>query len=78
MTRPYSPIGLHRVVSPEGALPQAAEVLDPSPPPRGGEVLIAVERLNLDAASFHQLREEQGGDPERMRRRVSGERCTTR
>ncbi|MGH2676813.1 MAG: L-erythro-3,5-diaminohexanoate dehydrogenase, partial [Actinomycetota bacterium] len=44
--------------------------LDPSPPPRGGEALIDVERLNLDAASFHQIREEQGGDPERMRARV--------
>lgn len=29
-----------------------------------------MERLNLDAASFHQIREEQGGDPERMRARV--------
>jgi L-erythro-3,5-diaminohexanoate dehydrogenase len=29
-----------------------------------------VERLNLDAASFHQIRGEQGGDPERMRARV--------
>jgi L-erythro-3,5-diaminohexanoate dehydrogenase len=29
-----------------------------------------VERLNLDAASFHQIREEQGGDAERMRARV--------
>jgi L-erythro-3,5-diaminohexanoate dehydrogenase len=34
-------------------------------------VLVAVERLNLDAASFHQIREEQGGDPQRMRDRVS-------
>jgi L-erythro-3,5-diaminohexanoate dehydrogenase len=30
-----------------------------------------VERLNLDAASFHQIREEQGGDPEGMRVRVA-------
>jgi L-erythro-3,5-diaminohexanoate dehydrogenase len=66
----YSPYGLHRVVDPPGALPQQAERLDPSPPPRGGETLIEVERLNLDAASFHQIREEQGGDPERMRARV--------
>jgi L-erythro-3,5-diaminohexanoate dehydrogenase len=70
MTRPYSPFGLHRVISPPGALPQAAEVLDPRSPIGGGEVLIDVERLNLDAASFHQLREEQGGEAERMRRRV--------
>jgi L-erythro-3,5-diaminohexanoate dehydrogenase len=72
MTGPYSPFGLHRVVTPQGALPQAAEVLDPTPSVRGGEALIEVERLNLDAASFRQLREEQGGDAERLRRRVLG------
>ena len=72
MRRPYSPIGLHRVVEPGGALPQAADRLDPSPPPVGGEALVEVERLNLDAASFHQLREEQGDDPTRMRDRVAG------
>jgi L-erythro-3,5-diaminohexanoate dehydrogenase len=59
------------VLDPPGALPQQAERLDPTPPPRGGEALIEVERLNLDAASFHQIREEQGGEPERMRSRVS-------
>jgi L-erythro-3,5-diaminohexanoate dehydrogenase len=66
----YSPYGLHRVLDPPGALPQQADRLDPSPPPRGGEALIDVERLNLDAASFYQLREEQERDPERMRARV--------
>jgi NADPH:quinone reductase-like Zn-dependent oxidoreductase len=66
----YSPYGLHRVRTPPGVLPQRAERLDPSPPARGGEALIEVERLNLDAASFHQIREEQGGDPDRTRDRV--------
>jgi L-erythro-3,5-diaminohexanoate dehydrogenase len=68
----YSPYGLHRVIEPPGALPQQAQRLDPSPPPTGGEALIEVERLNLDAASFHQIREEQGGDAPRMRDRVMG------
>ncbi|MGH2546073.1 MAG: L-erythro-3,5-diaminohexanoate dehydrogenase [Actinomycetota bacterium] len=67
-----SPFGLHRVLTPPGVLPQRAERLDPSPPARGGEALIEVERLNLDAASYHQIREEQGGDPDRMRARVLG------
>jgi L-erythro-3,5-diaminohexanoate dehydrogenase len=66
----YSPHGLHRVIAPPGALPQAAEVLDPSPAIQGGEALIEVDRLNLDAASFHQLREEEGGDPERLQAKV--------
>jgi L-erythro-3,5-diaminohexanoate dehydrogenase len=65
-----SPYGLHRVLEPPGALPQGADRLDPSPPPVDGEALIEVERLNLDAASFHQIRGEQGGDPDRMRGRV--------
>jgi L-erythro-3,5-diaminohexanoate dehydrogenase len=66
----YSPYGLHRVVAPPGVLPQQADRLDPSPPPGPGEALLDVERLNLDAASFHQIREEQDKDPDAMRRRV--------
>ncbi|MBX6723611.1 MAG: L-erythro-3,5-diaminohexanoate dehydrogenase, partial [Dactylosporangium sp.] len=48
-------MGLHRVVDPPGVLPQAAWRLDPSPEIGPDEVRIAVERLNLDAASFRQL-----------------------
>lgn len=50
-----SPVGLHRVLSPPGVLPQAATVLDNSPEIGPDEVRISVERLNLDAASFRQL-----------------------
>ena len=42
---------------PPGVLPQAAWRLDPDPPIWPDEVLVDVERLNLDAASFRQLRE---------------------
>lgn len=65
-----SRFGLHRVVDPPGALPQGADRLDPSLPLHEGEALVEVERINLDAASFRQLREEQGEDPERLRSRV--------
>lgn len=71
LVKPYSPYGLHRVVQPPNALPQRAEVLDPNPPVRHGEVLIDVERLNLDAASYRQLRDEQSGDPASIRDRVA-------
>ena len=54
--------GLGRVLSPEGALPQQAERLDPSLPIRAGELLIEVESLNIDSASFHQMKEVTGGD----------------
>lgn len=65
-----SPIGLHRVLSPQGVLPQAADVLDPSLPIADDEVLIAVERLNLDAASYRQLREKHTGDGAAVRAEV--------
>lgn len=53
--------GAHRVVEPAGALPQAAQVLDPSLPLHDDEILIDVEVLNIDSASFRQIREEVGG-----------------
>jgi L-erythro-3,5-diaminohexanoate dehydrogenase len=65
-----SPVGLHRVLAPPGALPQAAERLDASPETGPDEVRIRVERLNLDAASFRQLATKHGGDGEAVRREV--------
>lgn len=64
------PYGLRRVVRPQGVLPQQAEVIDPRLPPGPDELCIDVERLNIDAASFRQLREECGGDPARIAARV--------
>src|SRR3712207_803505 len=55
-------LGAHRVVSPPGVLPQAAERLHPRPEIGPDEVRIRVQRLNLDAASFRQLSEAHGGD----------------
>jgi L-erythro-3,5-diaminohexanoate dehydrogenase len=69
---PSSPLGLHRVIEPAGVLPQAARTLDPDPSIWPDEVLVSVERLNLDAASFRQLREANDGDPARMRAAVLG------
>lgn len=52
--------GVHRVVSPRGALPQVAEILDADPQRRsGGELLIDVETLNIDSASMRQLEESE-------------------
>lgn len=55
-------LGLHRVLEPPGVLPQAAQRLDASPEIAADEVRVNVERLNLDAASFRQLREAHGND----------------
>ncbi|HEX7188333.1 MAG TPA: L-erythro-3,5-diaminohexanoate dehydrogenase [Actinomycetes bacterium] len=68
--QPSSPVGLHRVLSPPGALPQAADRLDDRPEIAPDEVRIGVERLNLDAASFRQLATKHAGDGAAVRREV--------
>ncbi|MFC6160440.1 L-erythro-3,5-diaminohexanoate dehydrogenase [Kribbella jiaozuonensis] len=65
-----SPVGLHRVLAPSGVLPQAAERLDARAEIWPDEVRIAVERLNLDAASYRQLAEAHDGDGTAIRRAV--------
>jgi L-erythro-3,5-diaminohexanoate dehydrogenase len=51
-------------------LPQAAWRLDASPEIYADEVRLRVERINLDAASFRQLREAHDGDGDAVRREV--------
>lgn len=58
-----NPLGTLRVLAPEGALPQAADRLDPGPPLYADETLLRVSRLNLDSASLRQLRRSCGEDP---------------
>jgi L-erythro-3,5-diaminohexanoate dehydrogenase len=70
MARTSSPLGLHRVLEPPGVLPQAAWRLDPSPAIAPDEVRVRVDRLNLDAASYRQLREAYAGDPDKIRAAV--------
>jgi L-erythro-3,5-diaminohexanoate dehydrogenase len=67
-----SPIGLHRVLAPAGVLPQVADRLDPTPVCGVDEVVIDVERLNLDAASFRQLTEVHHSDGDEVRAAVLG------
>lgn len=68
--RPIAPggdaYGTHRVAEPRGALPQPAWRLDNDFSRLfEGELLLAVETLNIDAASFAQI-EHQGGADERI------------
>jgi L-erythro-3,5-diaminohexanoate dehydrogenase len=62
--------GLSRVVGEKGVLPQRARKLDPALPCREAELLIDVESLNIDAASFKQIKEEVGGEPARIAARI--------
>jgi L-erythro-3,5-diaminohexanoate dehydrogenase len=73
--RACSPYGVHRVLEatpgvPGSVLPQQAWRLDPDPVPWSDEVVVDVERLNLDAASFRQLRHAHGDDPAALRAAV--------
>ncbi len=72
MARTLDPYGLSRVVRPAGVLPQAADAVDPSLPIGPDELLIDVDSLNIDAASFRQIKESVGGDPERIAEAVRG------
>jgi L-erythro-3,5-diaminohexanoate dehydrogenase len=69
-SRPGSPLGLHRVLEPPGVLPQAAWRLDTAAAVWPDEVRVRVQRLNLDAASFRQLREAHKDDAAAMRSAV--------
>jgi len=67
-----SSYGTHRVLEatpgvPGPVLPQQAWRLDPDPRPWSDEVIVDVERLNLDAASFWQLRRAHGDDSGALR-----------
>ncbi len=66
-----SPYGLHRVIQPPVAFPQAAERLKVALPIYSNETLIAVDRLNLDSASFHQLFESSHQSVDQMKKKIT-------
>lgn len=63
--------GRHRVIEPKGSLPQAATKLDNSLPIYDNEILIDVGTLNIDSASFRQMREQYNDDPEGIAKQVT-------
>lgn len=62
--------GLHRVISPVGVLPQAAAIIDNTMICQENEILVNVERLNIDSASFTQIEQATGGDIEKMKEMI--------
>jgi len=62
--------GIHRSVRPVGSLPQQADALDAASPLRPDELAIDVEYLNVDSASWHQIRTETGGGAQAMSDRI--------
>ena len=60
--------GAHRVIEPKGVLPQPAKRIDNTMEIYDNEILIDVDTLNVDAASFTQIEEAEGGDVQKMAR----------
>ena len=69
---PPHDLGLHRVLSPPGALPQASTRLDATSPMFANEITLEVETLNIDSASFHQMIGQVGRDPDALRAHIMG------
>jgi len=67
------PFGTHRSVTPKGALPQPADRVDNDFSRLfAGEMLVEVETLNVDAASFRQMEEACAKDGGTVAERVLG------
>lgn len=63
-------LGVHRVLEPAGALPQAAWRLDNTPQAYENEILCDVEALNIDSASFKQISDANMGDAEAIGKHI--------
>lgn len=61
------PYGTHRVIEPKGTLPQPAVKIDNNMEIYDNEILIDVQTLNIDSASFTQIKEEAQGDLEKIK-----------
>jgi L-erythro-3,5-diaminohexanoate dehydrogenase len=62
--------GTHRVIEPKGTLPQPALKISNDMAIYDNEVLIDVDYLNIDSASFTQLKEEANGNLEKIKRKI--------
>ena len=63
-----NPFGTHRVIDPPGVLPQPAHRLDNRMDVLyDNEIRVNVDTLNIDSASFAQIKEQAGGDGEQIK-----------
>lgn len=66
------PYGTHRVLEPRGVLPQPALKIDNNMEIYDNEILIDVQTLNVDSASFTQIKEQANGDIEEIKKIMKG------
>ncbi|MCQ1529094.1 L-erythro-3,5-diaminohexanoate dehydrogenase [Lutispora saccharofermentans] len=65
--------GTHRVIEPKGVLPQPAKKIDNNMDVLyDNEILINVQTLNIDSASFTQIEEQAGGNEEKIAEIMKG------
>ena len=73
-----NPFGTHRVIEPKGVLPQPAlKISNDMSAIYDNEILVDVKTLNIDSASFTQLKSAAGGDEEKIKEsilKIVGER----
>ncbi|MDU1910734.1 L-erythro-3,5-diaminohexanoate dehydrogenase [Fusobacterium sp.] len=62
--------GTHRVIEPQGVLPQPALKINNDMNIYSNEILIDVIALNVDSASFTQIEEEAGHDVEKIKAKI--------
>ncbi len=62
--------GTHRVISPVGTLPQTADKINNEMICQDNEILVDVDTLNIDSASFTQIKNACNNDIEKMKEMV--------
>lgn len=62
--------GTHRVIEPVGTLPQPAWRIDNTMEIYDNEILIDVQTLNVDSASFTQIKKAADGDVEKIKETI--------
>jgi len=66
------PYGTHRVIEPKGVLPQPATKIDNTMEIYDNEILIDVQTLNVDSASFTQIEKQANGNIEEIKKIMMG------
>ncbi|MCF7933024.1 MAG: zinc-binding dehydrogenase [Acholeplasmataceae bacterium] len=64
------PYGTHRVIDPKGVLPQAANIIDNDMTCLDNEMRIDVDTLNIDSASFRQIKDACDHDENKMKEMI--------
>lgn len=59
--------GFHRVADAKAAFPQSSQRLNPFPPYYENELVVAVDQLHLDSASFQSLKQQHGASEDKIK-----------